>query len=79
MPARATGRMTQSLEQAFAKASLLSPEEQDALAILILKEIEVERSWEKAFANSQDALSQLADEALAEHQAGRTKRLNADE
>ena len=71
--------MTQLLEQAVAKASLLSPEEQDALAILILKEIEAERSWERSFARSQDALSQLADEALAEHQAGRTKRLNADE
>jgi hypothetical protein len=71
--------MTQLLEQAFTKASQLSSEGQDTVASLILKEIEAERRWENAFAGSQDALSQLADEALSEHRAGRTKRLNVDE
>jgi len=49
---------------------------QDAIASFILREIEADQRWEDAFAKSQDALSQLADEALAEHRAGRTKRLN---
>jgi hypothetical protein len=71
--------MTQLLEQAFTKASQLSSEEQDTIASLILREIEADQRWEDAFARSQDALSQLADEALAEHRAGRTKRLNVDE
>lgn len=71
--------MTQLLEQAFTKASQLSSEEQDTIAALILKEIEADERWEKAFASSQDALSQLADEAFSEHRAGRTKRLNVDE
>ena len=71
--------MTQSLERAFTKASKLSAEEQDTIAALILKEIEAEQRWEEAFASSQDVLSQLADEALAEHRAGRTKKLNVDE
>jgi hypothetical protein len=71
--------MTQLLEQAFTKASALSSEEQDTIAALILKEIEAEERWASAFANSQDALSQLADEALAEHRAGRTKRLDVDD
>lgn len=68
--------MTQLLEQAFTKASRLSSEEQDTLATLILKEIEAEQHWDSAFANSQDTLAQLADEALSEHRAGRTKRLD---
>jgi len=71
--------MTQLLEQAFTQASQLSSAEQDTIAALILKEIEAEQRWETSFANSQDALSELADEALAEHRAGRTKRLNMDE
>ncbi|HSS75703.1 MAG TPA: hypothetical protein VLV54_03070 [Thermoanaerobaculia bacterium] len=71
--------MTQLLEQAFTKASQLSSEEQDTIASLILREIESDQRWDDAFARSQDALSQLADEALAEHRAGRTKRLNVDE
>lgn len=29
--------------------------------------------WEKAFARSQDALAKLAQEAMAEHRAGKTK------
>jgi hypothetical protein len=71
--------MTPLLEQAFTKASQLSSEEQDTIASLILREIEADQRWENAFASSQDALSQLADEALAEHRAGKTKRLNVDE
>lgn len=71
--------MNQLLEQAFAKASQLSSEEQDTIASLILREIEAGQRWEDAFARSQDALSRLADEALAEHRAGRAKRLNVDE
>jgi hypothetical protein len=72
-------RMTPLLEQAFTKASRLSSEEQDTIASLILKEIEAEQLWDKAFANSQDTLAQLADEALSEHRAGRTKRLDVDD
>jgi len=71
--------MTQLLEQAFTQASQLSSAEQDTIAALILKEIEAEQRWETSFAKSQDALLELADEALAEHRAGRTKRLNVDE
>ena len=70
--------MTQLLDTAFSKASQLPDEEQDALAALILKEIESERQWEEAFAQSQDLLAELADEALAEHRAGKTTRLDPD-
>lgn len=65
--------MTDLLAQAFAQASKVPPEEQDAIADWLLKELESERRWDGAFAASQDALSQLATEAIAEHQQGKTK------
>jgi hypothetical protein len=58
--------MTNLLEQAFAQAAKCPPQEQDAIADWLLKELESEGRWDKAFAASQDALSELASEALAE-------------
>jgi hypothetical protein len=71
--------VTQLMEKALVEISKLSQDEQDALAALILEEIASERLWAKSFAESEDLLSQLADEALAEHRAGKTKPLNLDE
>lgn len=68
--------MTQLLEQAFAKAAKLSPQEQDALADWLLRELESESRWKKRFADSQDALTELAAEALSEHRAGKTQPLD---
>ena len=68
--------MTNLLEQAFAEASKLSPQEQDAFANWILKELDSERRWQKTFDESQDDLAELADEALAEHNAGETQDLD---
>ena len=70
--------MTQLLEKAFAEASQLTNEEQDALATLILAEIESDRKWDEAFEQSQDQLADLAAAALAEHRAGKTKRLDPE-
>ena len=67
-----------SLEKAFAEASKLSEDEQDALAIWILKELESERLWDKAFSDSSDKLAHLAEEALAEHRQGRTCLLDLE-
>ena len=58
--------MTARLEQVFTEVSKLSPKEQDALADWLLAELESERRWDKRFADSQDELSKLAYEALAE-------------
>lgn len=68
--------MTESLEEAFAKASRLPPEEQDALAAWLLKELESEDRWDGLFARSQDALEKLAEKALAEHRKGETEELD---
>lgn len=65
--------MTKSLEQVFREASKLPEAEQDALAEAIRAEITGDEVWEGSFASSPDALEKLADEALAEHRAGRTQ------
>ncbi|HET6387169.1 MAG TPA: hypothetical protein VFJ58_27590 [Armatimonadota bacterium] len=65
--------MTQLLQKAFAEASKLSEDEQNAFAALMLEELESERRWDEAFARSQDKLAHLADEALGEHRAGQTR------
>jgi hypothetical protein len=70
--------MTKLLEHAFQEAAKLAPEEQDALANRWLAEIADEQRWELLFANSQDELARLADQALAEHQAGLTQPLDPD-
>ncbi len=70
--------MTELLEQAFAEAAKLPPAEQDALARWVLAELRAEERWDRAFADSADTLAQLADEALVEHRAGRTRPLDLD-
>ena len=70
--------MTKLLEKALAEVSKLPKKEQDALATWILEELASEQRWDKAFAESSKVLEQLAEEALAEHREGRTKRLDPD-
>ncbi len=65
--------MTTLLEQPFSKAAQLPEREQDALAELLLTELASEERWQTLFAESQDLLSELAEEALAEHRAGKTR------
>ena len=70
--------MTHLLEKAFAEAATLSQDEQDALAHFLLQELESEREWHKRFAESPSQLDQFAQQALAEHRAGQTRRLGCD-
>ena len=70
--------MTKLLEEAFAEASKLPEQEQDVLAAVILEELASERRWDQAFADSADLLAQLADQALAEHRAGKTQVLDPE-
>jgi hypothetical protein len=70
--------MTKLLEEAFAEASKLPEQEQDALAAVILEELASERRWDQAFADSADLLAQLAEQALAEHRAGKTQVLDPE-
>ena len=71
--------MTRRLEMAFQAVAKLSPAEQDALAEAILAEIaSSDADWDQRFAHSAETLANLADEALAEHRGGQTKRLDPD-
>jgi len=70
--------MTKLLEKVFAEVSKLPEIEQNKVAKWLLDELASERRWEKAFAESEDVLSQLADEALEEHRQGKTKPLDLD-
>ena len=70
--------MTEALEQAFAEAAKLSPEDQEALASWLLAELASERRWSETFAKSQQRLTDMSHEALAEHRQGRTKELDPD-
>lgn len=67
--------MTQLLEKALSEVARLPAAEQDAVAAILLEELASEQRWSDAFAKSQDLLAKLAEEALAEHAAGRTKPL----
>ncbi len=70
--------MTKMLEKAFAQAARLPEQEQNAFANWILEELASEKRWQKAFADSADALARLADEALEEHRKGNTRPLDPD-
>lgn len=75
---RYTGVVTQTLEAALAELAKLPAEEQDRVARWLLEELRDEEQWDRQFAASQDALSKLAAEALADHAAGRTTPLDPD-
>ncbi len=70
--------MTQLLEHAFREASKLQEREQDAFARWMLQELESEQRWDELFANSQDELAFLANEALEEHRKGLTRPLDLE-
>ena len=70
--------MTELLEQAIAQLRNLDAERQDAIATLIIEELEDEAKWDTAFANSQSLLADLAAEAMAEYKAGQTQALNPE-
>lgn len=68
--------MTKALKRAFDAASRLPERDQDALAAAIVEELAADEKWEAALAANPGALEGLANEALAEHRAGRTKPLD---
>jgi hypothetical protein len=65
--------MTLLLEKALIEVAKLPAAEQDAVAAILLDELASEQKWADLFAQSQSPLESLANEALAEHRAGKTK------
>ncbi len=70
--------MTRLLDEAFAAAAELPEAEQNALASALLSELASEQAIDAAIATRPDVLARLADEASAEHRAGRTETLDPD-
>ncbi len=66
--------MTKLLERAISEISKLPEEEQDALASVILEEMIAEKRWSEMFADSQDLLVAMAEEAEKDYEAGETRK-----
>jgi len=71
--------MGRLLDKVMAEASKLPETERESFAKWALAELESEQRWDELFAESQDMLATMAEEALGEHRAGRTLPLNPDE
>lgn len=70
--------MTDLLKKAFEKASKLPTGQQDALATVLLEELDGESRWDETLASNPGAMGGLADAALAEHRSGKTRLLDPD-
>jgi hypothetical protein len=71
--------MGKLLERAIEEAHKLSDDEQEAIGSWLLAEIESERRWDELFSRPpSEALELMAEEALRDHQAGRTLPLDPD-
>lgn len=71
--------MTQLLEKVLTEVHKLPPEKQDAIASVILEELEDAHLWDKAFSESQDQLAQLAQKVRTDIKAGRIRKMGIDE
>ncbi|MXX10022.1 MAG: hypothetical protein F4201_09475 [Nitrospira sp. SB0677_bin_15] len=65
--------MSEPFDKAIARARQLPADRQNAIATLILDEIEDDARWDVAFANSPDVLEQLAVQADDEDRKGLTR------
>jgi hypothetical protein len=70
--------MSDLLNRAVQKARNLPEAEKNVIAAIILEELEDEAQWKRAFSKSQDALANLAAEAMEEDRKGETKELDPD-
>ena len=70
--------MSELFDRAVARARQLPTDRQNAIASLILDEIDDETRWDAAFANSPDVLEQLAAQAEEEDRKGLTEVLDPD-
>jgi hypothetical protein len=71
-------RMTKLLEKAIESVRELPVAEQNAIARIVLDELESKRLWSERFAGSSEKLRTLADAAWAEHEAGKSELLDPD-
>ena len=70
--------MTTLLEKALAEVTKLAPEAQDAIAALILEELDDEQRWDTTFAATQLQLTKLAEKVREDIHAGRIRKIGRD-
>jgi len=70
--------MTELLERVIAELKILPSGSQDAIAAIILEELEDEQQWNKIFSDSPDVLAQLASTAMADYHMGKTTELDPE-
>jgi hypothetical protein len=70
--------MTRLMEKAVEALRSLPEEQQDAVAGLVLSEIESDRRWTATSVQHADKLRKLADEASDDFKAGRTSELDPE-
>jgi hypothetical protein len=70
--------MTKLVDSAFERISTLPEIEQNIFAQFIIDEIKEEDKWNKSFAQSEDILAQMANEALTDFNNNKTEILNTD-
>ncbi|TAN56154.1 MAG: hypothetical protein EPN26_04255 [Rhodospirillales bacterium] len=58
--------MNKMLEKAIAELAKLPETEQEAYAVRLLDELEIERGWDERFAKTQDLLGEMTAKARAE-------------
>ena len=66
--------MTKLLQQAFQEVSKLPQEEEDAVAALVIGELESAKRWDDLFGRSQDKLRRMAAEAIREDEEQQSKK-----
>ena len=71
--------MGRLLERAISEAVKLPESEKEAIGAWLLEAMESERRWAELFGRSGAALERMADEALEEHERGRTMPLDPDQ
>ena len=71
--------MTQLLAHAIGEIQKLPDANQDAIAAIILAELEDERQWAEQFAKSQPQLARLAEKVREDIRAGRVQEMDVDE
>lgn len=71
--------MSALLEKAIDQARRLPSDQQDALAAIVPAEIDDETRWDNTFADSQDVLERMANQADEEDRRGWTKPLDPDD
>ncbi len=70
--------MTQLLEQAISELTKLPELDQNKIARWLIEELLSDRKWDHMFSESENFLSDLADEALEEHSLGKTELLDLE-